>query len=44
VTMRIGDPIPTDHATDRDRARLTEELRQRIVALLDEQPQAFTRV
>jgi 1-acyl-sn-glycerol-3-phosphate acyltransferase len=44
VTMRIGDPIPTDHATDRDRARLTEELRLRIVALLDEQPQAFTRV
>jgi 1-acyl-sn-glycerol-3-phosphate acyltransferase len=38
VTMRIGDPIPTDHATDRDRARLTEELRQRIVALLDETP------
>jgi 1-acyl-sn-glycerol-3-phosphate acyltransferase len=36
VTMRIGDPIPTDGASDRDRARLTEELRHRIVALLQE--------
>ncbi|MBZ5611438.1 MAG: 1-acyl-sn-glycerol-3-phosphate acyltransferase [Acidobacteriia bacterium] len=38
VSMRIGDPIPTHQATDRDRARLTEELRHRIVALLDQQP------
>lgn len=36
VTMRIGDPIPTDRATDRDRARLTDEVRHRIVALLEE--------
>ena len=38
VTMRIGDPIPTNRATDRDRARLTEELRHRIAALLEERP------
>lgn len=37
VIMRIGDPIPTREASDRDRARLTAELRNRIVALLDEQ-------
>jgi 1-acyl-sn-glycerol-3-phosphate acyltransferase len=36
VTMRIGDPIHTDRATDRDRARLTDEVRHRIVALLEE--------
>jgi 1-acyl-sn-glycerol-3-phosphate acyltransferase len=38
VTMRIGDPIPTSQATDRDRARLTEEVRHRIVELLDRHP------
>jgi 1-acyl-sn-glycerol-3-phosphate acyltransferase len=37
VTMRIGDPISTAESTDRDRARLTAEIRSRIVALLDEQ-------
>jgi 1-acyl-sn-glycerol-3-phosphate acyltransferase len=38
VTMRIGDPIPTTQASPHDRVRLTEELRHRIVALLEEQP------
>ena len=37
VTMRVGDPIPTAGASERDRMRLTEEARQRIVALLEEQ-------
>lgn len=37
VVMRIGDPIPTRESSDRDRAQLTAELRNRIVALLDEQ-------
>jgi hypothetical protein len=36
--MRIGDPIATTNASPHDRVRLTEELRQRIVALLEEQP------
>jgi 1-acyl-sn-glycerol-3-phosphate acyltransferase len=38
VTMRIGDPIPTDQAQPRDRARITAEIRDRIVSLLDRQP------
>lgn len=38
VTIRIGDPIPTDHATMRDRVHLTETLRHQIVTLLEEQP------
>jgi 1-acyl-sn-glycerol-3-phosphate acyltransferase len=38
VTMRIGDPIPTDQVQLRDRGRITVELRDRIVSLLDEQP------
>jgi 1-acyl-sn-glycerol-3-phosphate acyltransferase len=38
VTMRIGDPIPTDRSSARDRMRLTEELRHQIVELLDEHP------
>jgi 1-acyl-sn-glycerol-3-phosphate acyltransferase len=33
VVMRIGDPIPTDQATIRDRLKLTELSRQRIVEL-----------
>lgn len=37
VKLRIGDPIPTHDGTERDRQRLTEEARQRIVALLEEQ-------
>jgi 1-acyl-sn-glycerol-3-phosphate acyltransferase len=36
VIMRIGDPIPTGESSDRDRARLTAELRSRIVMLLEE--------
>ena len=38
VAMRIGDPIPTAQASPHDRVRLTEELRHRIVALLEEHP------
>jgi 1-acyl-sn-glycerol-3-phosphate acyltransferase len=38
VTMLIGDPIPTDRLQLRDRERVTAELRERIVAMLDEQP------
>jgi 1-acyl-sn-glycerol-3-phosphate acyltransferase len=36
VAMRIGDPIPTTGAVPHDRARLTEILRHRITALLEE--------
>jgi 1-acyl-sn-glycerol-3-phosphate acyltransferase len=38
VTMRIGDPIPTDQIQLRDRGRITAELRDRIASMLDEQP------
>lgn len=38
VTMRIGDPIPTDEVQLRDRGRITAELRDRIAGMLDEQP------
>jgi 1-acyl-sn-glycerol-3-phosphate acyltransferase len=38
VTMRIGEPIPTDQIQLRDRGRITAELRDRIVSMLDEQP------
>src|SRR5271163_92030 len=38
VTMRIGNPIPTDQAQLRDRGRVTAELRGRIVSLLEDQP------
>lgn len=38
VTMRIGDPIPTDQYQLRDRERVTGEARDRIVSLLDDQP------
>jgi len=34
VTLRIGDPIPTDGLTTRDRGRLTEAVREQIVAML----------
>jgi 1-acyl-sn-glycerol-3-phosphate acyltransferase len=34
VTLRIGDPIPTDGLTTRDRAQLTEAVREQIVAML----------
>jgi len=38
VTMRIGNPIPTDQVQLRDRGRITAELRERIVSMLDQQP------
>ena len=38
VTVRVGDPIPTATASLRDRTQLTQELRDRIVALLENQP------
>jgi len=38
VTMRIGDPIPTDQVQLRDRGRITTQLRERIAGMLDEQP------
>jgi len=38
VTMRIGEPLSTDQAKMHDRMRLTEELRHRIVSLLEDQP------
>jgi 1-acyl-sn-glycerol-3-phosphate acyltransferase len=34
VMLRIGDPIPTDGLTTRDRGRLTEAVREQIVAML----------
>jgi 1-acyl-sn-glycerol-3-phosphate acyltransferase len=34
VTLRIGDPIPTDGFTTRDRGQLTEAVREQIVAML----------
>jgi 1-acyl-sn-glycerol-3-phosphate acyltransferase len=37
VTMRIGEPIPTDQIQLRDRGRVTAELRERIAGMLDEQ-------
>lgn len=38
VTMRIGDPIPTDQVQLRDRGQITDQLRDRIASMLDEQP------
>jgi 1-acyl-sn-glycerol-3-phosphate acyltransferase len=38
VTMRVGDPIPTDQMQLRDRGQITAELRDRIASMLDEQP------
>lgn len=38
VTLRIGDPIPTDQVTLRDRGRITAQLRERVAGMLDEQP------
>jgi 1-acyl-sn-glycerol-3-phosphate acyltransferase len=35
VILRIGDPIPTDQATIRDRVQLTELLRERIIKLVE---------
>jgi 1-acyl-sn-glycerol-3-phosphate acyltransferase len=36
VVLRIGDPIPTDQATLRDRVHLTELLRERIIKLAEQ--------
>jgi 1-acyl-sn-glycerol-3-phosphate acyltransferase len=38
VKMRIGEPIATDQVQLRDRGRVTAELRDRIVNLLEDQP------
>jgi 1-acyl-sn-glycerol-3-phosphate acyltransferase len=38
VTMRIGEPIPTDQLQLRDRGRITTDLHDRIASMLDEQP------
>ena len=35
VTMRIGDPIPTAHMTLKDRAKLTQEMHDRVAEMLD---------
>ena len=37
VTMRIGDPIPTDQLQLRDRGQVTDQLRERISSMLNEQ-------
>jgi len=34
VTLRIGDPIPTDGLTTRDRGQVTDAVREQIVAML----------
>jgi len=38
VTLRIGEPIPTENLTLKDRSRLTEQAREQIVALLEGYP------
>lgn len=38
VTMRIGQPIPTDQSQLRDRGMITDQLRDRIASMLEEQP------
>jgi 1-acyl-sn-glycerol-3-phosphate acyltransferase len=38
VIMRVGEPIPTSQLQLRDRERVTAELRDRIVSLLEDQP------
>jgi 1-acyl-sn-glycerol-3-phosphate acyltransferase len=38
VIMRIGEPIPTAQAQLRDRSRVTDQLRERIEGMLQEQP------
>jgi 1-acyl-sn-glycerol-3-phosphate acyltransferase len=38
IVMRIGDPIPTAGLKMHDRARLTEQMREQVVALLQEEP------
>lgn len=38
VTLRIGEPVPTDHAALRERVQLTAEIRDRIARLTDQQP------
>jgi hypothetical protein len=34
VELRIGDPIPTSRLTLKDRAQLTQTLRQKVIELL----------
>jgi 1-acyl-sn-glycerol-3-phosphate acyltransferase len=36
VVMRVGDPIPTADLTLKDRAKLTQEMHERVAELLDE--------
>lgn len=43
VTMRIGDPIPTEHLTPKDRGALTEEMHARVAELLDEMPRVMEK-
>lgn len=38
IQMRIGDPIPTAGLKMHDRGRLTEQIREQVVALLQEEP------
>ncbi len=38
VEMRIGDPIPTAGLKLHDRARLTQQVREQVAALLEEEP------
>lgn len=38
VTMRVADPIPTEQLHLRDRGAITDQLRDRIVRMLEEQP------
>jgi hypothetical protein len=38
--MRIGDPIPTAHLTLKDRAKLTQEMHNRVADLLGENARA----
>jgi 1-acyl-sn-glycerol-3-phosphate acyltransferase len=40
VIMRIGDPIPTAHLTLKDRAKLTQEMHNRVADLLGENARA----
>ena len=36
VVMRIGDPIPTDHLTTKDRALLTQQMHDGVAELLNQ--------
>jgi 1-acyl-sn-glycerol-3-phosphate acyltransferase len=43
ITMRIGDPISTEGLTTKDRAALTERVRERVSEMLREQPAAVEK-